>query len=46
MVKPDVLFVAREGEEIISGSLLCAKCSESYPIVDSIPNFLPPELRQ
>ena len=35
-----------EGEEIISGSLLCAKCSESYPIVDSIPNFLPPELRQ
>ena len=35
-----------EGEEIITGSLLCAKCSETYPIVDSIPNFLPPELRQ
>ncbi len=35
-----------EGEEIISGSLLCTKCSENYPIADSIPNFLPPELRQ
>ena len=35
-----------EGEEIITGSLLCAKCSKTYPIVDSIPNFLPPELRQ
>ena len=35
-----------DGEEVLVGSLLCAKCSETYPIVDSIPNFLPPELRQ
>lgn len=33
-------------EEIITGSLSCAKCSENYPIDESIPNFLPPELRQ
>lgn len=34
-----------EGTEIIKGSLHCTKCSETYPIEDSIPNLLPPELR-
>ncbi len=34
----------REGE-VISGSLRCRKCMEDYPIVDSIPNLLPPEQR-
>lgn len=33
-----------EGEEIVAGSLYCAKCHYSYPIVDSIPNLLPPDL--
>ena len=32
-----------EGGEIITGSLCCSKCDISYPIVDSIPNLLPPE---
>jgi uncharacterized protein YbaR (Trm112 family) len=32
-----------EGEEIVSGSLYCPKCNYSYPIVDTIPNLLPPE---
>jgi uncharacterized protein YbaR (Trm112 family) len=32
-----------EGEEIVSGSLYCSKCNYSYPIVDTIPNLLPPE---
>jgi len=32
-------------EEIITGSLYCPKCNERYPIVDAIPNLLPPELR-
>ena len=32
-----------EGEEIVKGSLYCSKCSYSYPIVDTIPNLLPPE---
>lgn len=34
---------AEEGEEIISGSLHCAKCGVDYPIEDGIPNLLPPE---
>jgi len=32
-----------EGEEIITGSLYCSACDYSYPIVDTIPNLLPPE---
>ena len=37
------LKVTEEKEEIISGSLYCQKCNYSYPIVDTIPNLLPPE---
>ena len=33
------------GAEIVKGSLYCAKCRETYPIEDSIPNLLPPSLR-
>ena len=32
----------QRGEEVVSGSLLCRKCDERYPIVDTIPNLLPP----
>lgn len=32
-------------EEIISGSLYCGKCKVDYPIVDTIPNLLPPDQR-
>ena len=32
-----------DGEEIITGSLYCSACDYSYPIVDTIPNLLPPE---
>jgi uncharacterized protein YbaR (Trm112 family) len=32
--------------EVTEGSLFCAKCDERYPIEDSIPNLLPPELRK
>ena len=31
--------------EIVSGSLYCQKCDERYPIVDTIPNLLPPDQR-
>ena len=31
--------------EIVTGSLRCAACDETYPIEDTIPNMLPPELR-
>ena len=32
-----------KGEEVIAGSLYCSKCQHSYPIVDTIPNLLPPD---
>ena len=35
----------REGE-VIAGTLYCARCDERYPIEDSIPNLLPPDLRK
>ncbi len=35
-----------EGDEVIKGSLTCAKCNEAYPIDDGIPNLLPPDLRK
>ncbi len=34
-----------EGDDVVKGTLLCGKCTESYPIEDSIPNLLPPDLR-
>ena len=40
------LEVTEEDEnEVITGSLKCAACSETYPITDAIPNLLPPDLR-
>lgn len=35
-----------EAGEVVEGSLLCTACDEHYPIVDGIPNLLPPELRR
>ncbi|MBN1367769.1 MAG: methytransferase partner Trm112 [Dehalococcoidales bacterium] len=32
-----------KGDEIITGSLTCAKCDVTYPIKDAIPHLLPPE---
>ena len=47
MCKGDLqLNIDEENErEIVTGSLWCQKCSETYPIVDTIPNLLPPDLR-
>ena len=36
---------AEDGDEVITGSLFCGKCDETYPIEDSIPNLLPPQMR-
>ncbi len=30
-------------KEVVAGTLYCAKCDVRYPIVDTIPNLLPPE---
>lgn len=32
-------------DEIVSGSLKCRSCGETYPIEDTIPNMLPLSLR-
>ena len=38
------LSVSEQSEtEIVSGSLYCSECDVDYPIVDTIPNFLPSE---
>ena len=40
------LYMKEEKEkDIITGSLYCSKCDELYPIVDAIPNLLPPNKR-
>ena len=40
------LDIEEENErEVVTGSLYCANCKQRYPIVDTIPNLLPPELR-
>jgi uncharacterized protein YbaR (Trm112 family) len=40
------LSVDEENEkEIVTGSLYCPQCNGHYPIVDTIPNLLPPDQR-
>ena len=31
--------------DVITGILRCQACPEDYPITDSIPNLLPPDMR-
>lgn len=47
MCKGDLQLAAKkeEGDEILEGELRCPKCGEAYPIEDSIPNLLPPDMR-
>jgi uncharacterized protein YbaR (Trm112 family) len=33
---------ALDRQEIVSGTLYCPRCDVRYPIIDSIPNLLPP----
>jgi len=40
------LSVEKENkQEIVTGSLYCPRCDVRYPIVDTIPNLLPPDQR-
>jgi uncharacterized protein len=32
----------QDGQEIVSGTLDCPRCDVRYPIIDTIPNLLPP----
>jgi uncharacterized protein YbaR (Trm112 family) len=38
--------IQEEDGEVVTGELLCLKCSNSYPIEDKIPILLPPEAKQ
>jgi uncharacterized protein YbaR (Trm112 family) len=41
------LEVTKEDEnEVVEGTLHCRSCGEAYPIEDTIPNLLPPSLRE
>jgi len=41
------LTVEEEDEkEIVKGFLYCSNCSVRYPIEETIPNLLPPELQK
>jgi len=43
---PLTVRVEKEADsEIVSGTLHCPACDENYPIVDGIPNLLPPDMR-
>jgi len=40
------LSVEKENkQEVVTGSLYCPRCDVRYPIVDTIPNLLPPDQR-
>lgn len=41
----DLTVAKRDGDEVVEGSLKCQACGEVYPIEDTIPNMLPPEMR-
>lgn len=43
---PLELHVFDEDDEILSGILVCSKCSRWYPIKEKIPEMLPDELRE
>ena len=41
----DLTVEEERDDRIITGSLECPDCPETYPIRDAIPNLLPPHLR-
>lgn len=34
-------IVEEQDDEVVTGSLYCGKCSQSYPISEAIPNLIP-----
>jgi len=42
----DLDVTDRDDGEILSGTLTCTECGETFPIEDGIPNLLPPDMRE
>jgi len=42
--KLELSVTEENGQEIVSGSLACPACGVDYPIVDTIPHLLPPDV--
>ena len=40
----DLNVEEEDDKEVVTGSLHCKSCSVTYPIENTIPNLLPPEL--
>ena len=36
---------SEKDDEILEGNLICSQCEAEFPIANSIPNLLPPDLR-
>ncbi len=43
--KLELTVEKEDAQEVVAGSLYCRRCNEHYPIVDGIPNLLPPDQR-
>ncbi|MFC1941874.1 methytransferase partner Trm112 [Chloroflexota bacterium] len=37
--------VEEQGNEVITGSLLCQQCSRAFPINEAIPSLIPPNFK-
>jgi len=42
----ELIVEEEDDKEIVKGSLYCSNCSVHYPIEETIPNLLPPELQK
>ena len=40
----ELTITEEEDGEVITGSLYCAKCQHAYPIKETIPDLLPPDI--
>lgn len=41
----ELTVTERDQNEIVTGSIYCGKCDFHYPIQDTIPNLLPPDMQ-
>ena len=41
----ELKIVEEHGDEVITGSLQCRQCSQTYPINEAIPDLTPPNFK-